>query len=103
MIRARLIVGLIVLATCAAATPPAYADVEAVWRRVEAAVERAVVERAPRPPVPVKVTWRQRRIGALDLGAALLAMTAADLDRDGRAELVALTAREVVVLAVSAG
>lgn len=93
---------LAVALTCAALARPAHADALAVWRRVQAAVERAVVERAPRPPVPVKVTWRERRIGALDLGAALLAMAVADVDRDGRAELVALTTHEVIVLAVGA-
>ena len=95
--------GVLGLVTCAALARPAHAGVEQTWRRVQAAVDRAVAERAPRPPAPVEVSWRERRIGALDLGAALLAMAAADLDRDGRAELVALTAREVVVLSAAAG
>jgi hypothetical protein len=45
------------------------------------------------------VTWRDRRIASVDLGAPLLALAAVDLDRDRRAELAALTTREVVVLA----
>jgi hypothetical protein len=102
MTRAR---ALAVLVTCAALAParPVRAGVRDMWIRVQDAVERAVAERGPRPPVPVPVTWRERRIASVDLGAELLAMTVADLDRDGRAELVALTTREVVVLAVAAG
>ncbi|MBE7453120.1 MAG: hypothetical protein HS111_30900 [Kofleriaceae bacterium] len=58
----------------------------------------AAREPPPRPPVPVKVTWRARRVASIDLGAALLALTAGDLDGDARAELVALTERDVIVL-----
>ena len=98
-VRALALAGVLV---CAAARP-AGADARALWLRVQRELDRAVAERAPRPPVPVPVTWRERRAGALDLGGELLTMAAADLDRDGRAELVALTAREVIVLSAGGG
>jgi hypothetical protein len=69
------------------------------WREVVQAVEVAVGERSRRPPVPVAVTWRERRIASIDLGAPLLALTAVDMERDGRAELAALTTDAVVLLA----
>ena len=71
-----------------------------LFRELGATLDAMVAERVPRPPVPVPVSWRDRRIGSIDLGAPLLALVAADLDRDGRAELAALTTGEVVVLAV---
>ena len=54
------------------------------------------------PPVPVKVTWKPLRLGSLDLGAPLAALAAADLDGDGRSELYAVTAREVVGIGIRA-
>lgn len=56
------------------------------------------------PPVPVAVTWRPQKLApSLDLGAPLLALAAADLDGDGKAELYAVTTREVIALAVGGG
>ena len=59
---------------------------------------------APRlvPPVPVRVAWRPIRLGSLDLGAPLAALAAADLDGDGKAELYAVTSREVIGIAIRA-
>lgn len=71
-----------------------------LFRELGAVLDGVIAERVPRPPVPVPLSWRDRRIGSIDLGAPLLAVAAADLDRDGRAELVALTTRELVVLSV---
>lgn len=71
-----------------------------LFRELGATLDAVVAERSPHPPVPVAVSWRDRRIASIDLGAPLLAVAAADLDRDGRAELAALTTREVVVLSV---
>jgi hypothetical protein len=70
-----------------------------LWSSVRKAVELAVAERSRRPPVPVAVTWRDRRVASVDLGAPLLAVAGVDVDRDGRIELAALTTREVVLLA----
>ncbi len=60
---------------------------------------------APRlvPPVPVQVAWKPARLGSLDLGAPLAALAAADLDGDGKAELYAVTSREVIAIAIRAG
>ena len=71
----------------------------AALRAVLQAIDVAITERARRPPVPVAVTWRERRIASVDLGAPLLAVVGVDLERDGRVELAALTTREVVLLA----
>lgn len=68
-----------------------------LWTRVRAEIDAAVEARTPKPPVPVKVSWQPRRLATLDLGAPLLALDGADLDGDGRAELVALTTAEIVV------
>ncbi|MBA3456572.1 MAG: hypothetical protein H0T42_26015, partial [Deltaproteobacteria bacterium] len=69
---------------------------------VRSGLEEAVVARAPKlvPPVPIRVAWKAVRVGSLDLGAPLVAMTAADLDRDGKGELYAVTSREVVAFAL---
>jgi len=60
--------------------------------------------RAPRvvPPVPVRVAWKPVKLGSLDLGAPLAALAAADLDGDGKAELYAVTSRDVVGIAIRA-
>ena len=52
---------------------------------------------APTPtPKPRKLAFRA--VGSVDLGAPLLDLVAADLDGDGKAELVALTPDDVAVL-----
>jgi hypothetical protein len=69
--------------------------------RARALLDEASAERVPprRPPRPVPVKWKAKKLGAVDLGAPLVALTSGDLDGDGRAELVAVTEREIVVLA----
>ena len=68
---------------------------------VSARLEALRASRVPKlvPPVPVAVTWRPQKLTpSLDLGAPVLALTAADLDGDGKAELYAVTAREVIAI-----
>lgn len=71
---------------------------------VERRLDELAASHAPKlvPPVPVAVRWKAVRLGSLDLGAPLVAMTAADLDGDGSGELYAVTAREVVAIAIRA-
>ena len=76
------------------------------FARLEAAVraglDEAALAHAPKlvPPVPIKVTWKAVRLGSADLGAPLVALTAADLDGDGKGELYAVTPREVVAIGI---
>ena len=64
------------------------------------ALARATAAKSPKlvPPVPIKVTWKAVRIGSIDVGGPLVALGAADLDTDGKAELYAVTTREVVAI-----
>jgi hypothetical protein len=55
----------------------------------------------PAPPVPVAIRWKPQRLGSLDLGAPVVAVAAADLDRDGKAELYLVTSREVFAVAIA--
>jgi hypothetical protein len=50
------------------------------------------------PPVPIAVKWRPVKLASIDLGAPLVALTAADLDGDGRAELYAVTTHDVIAI-----
>lgn len=85
----------IALAPGASAAAPR--DLAGLFDRIDARVAAAIEARRPVPPRPVAVTWRDRRVLAADLGAPLLALAAGSLDGDGRAELVLLTAAEVVI------
>lgn len=54
------------------------------------------------PPVKVVVSWKPQRLTPVfELGAPLLALGAADLDGDGRAELYAVTTREVIAFSIA--
>jgi len=56
------------------------------------------------PTTAVARRWSFRPLAApVELGSSLLALAAADLDADRRAELIALTVDEVLVLRVEAG
>ncbi|RMH42542.1 MAG: hypothetical protein D6689_07880 [Deltaproteobacteria bacterium] len=68
-----------------------------LWRDVRAVVADAIAPRVE-PPQPVRVVWRPRALGVLDLGAPLIALAAGDVDGDGRAELVAVTTAEVAIV-----
>lgn len=72
---------------------------------VRAGYAEALAARTPRlvPPVPVPVRWKAIRLGSLDLGAPLVALTGADLDADGRGELYAVTTRDVIAIGMAGG
>jgi len=72
---------------------------------IRARLDAAIAARKPKlvPPVPIEVKWRPQRIaGSIDLGQ-VVAIVAADLDGDRRAELYAVTPREVIALAIAGG
>ncbi|HET7500104.1 MAG TPA: VCBS repeat-containing protein [Kofleriaceae bacterium] len=68
----------------------------AVRGRLDAARQSHVARLVP--PVPVTPRWKPQKLGSLDLGAPLVAVAAADLDGDGKAELYLVTAREVIAV-----
>jgi hypothetical protein len=86
----------------ASAEPTAGDRLRGFLERAARLLDEAVAARRPVPPRPVAVRFRDRRLMAIDLGAPLLAVAAGSLDGDERAELVALTAAEVVVLRLTA-
>ncbi len=75
--------------------------------RLAAAVRARLDEAAgahvarPVPPAPVTLRWKSQKLGSLDLGAPLVAVAAADLDGDGKAELYLVTSREVIAVGVA--
>lgn len=94
------------LALCCAAVPPARADdgylarlSQAVRTRLDAAAQGHVARLVP--PVPVVVRWKPQKLGSLDLGAPVVAVAAADLDGDGKAELYLVTSREVIAVGLA--
>ena len=95
-------------AVCALAAR-SYAAPDDYLSRLGAQVQKRLDElaaaRAPQltPPTPVAVTWRAVRVGSIDLGTSLVAFTAGDLDGDGKGELYAVTAREVIGVAMRGG
>jgi len=97
--------GLAVLVACVVATQ-ARAD-DDYLARLAGAVHTRLDDAAashlarPVPPVPVTLRWKTQKLGSLDLGAPLVAVTAADLDGDGKAELYLVTAREVIAVGLS--
>lgn len=100
MVRAALVL-LVALAA------PARAGSEDYFARLAAAAKRSADEviaaRPPKlvPPVAVTPAWKPVRIGSIDPGAPLVALVSADLDRDGKAELYAVTTREVIALGIA--
>jgi hypothetical protein len=75
-------------------------QVGALWDRITVLLDEASAAHVPArvPPMPVPVRWQAKRVASIPLDAPLLALAAGDLDGDARDELVALTAREVVIL-----
>lgn len=73
--------------------------------RATEALERARAARLQaRPrPAPVRVRWSPKRIATLDVGGVLGAMLGADLDGDGRPELLAVTDQSLIAYQLSDG
>ncbi len=98
---------LLAVAALGLVASPAEAGTDDYFARLATAartsVDGVIAARAPKlvPPVPVKLTWKAVRLGSLDLGAPLVALTAVDLDRDGKAELYAVTTREVIAIGLA--
>ncbi|HEX7840521.1 MAG TPA: hypothetical protein VF469_23745 [Kofleriaceae bacterium] len=98
--------GLVAIMLWCAAVRPARAD-DGYLARLAAAVRARLDEAAAAhvvrlvPPVPVKVTWSPQRRGSIDVGAPVVAVAAADLDGDGKAELYLVTPREVIAVAIT--
>ncbi|MBV8759267.1 MAG: VCBS repeat-containing protein [Deltaproteobacteria bacterium] len=96
--------GLVALAATAIgfAARPARADdfLHRLVADARARVDAEAAAHAPRPvpPVPVAVKWRPAKLTSIDLGAPLVALTAADLDGDGKAELYAVTTHDVIAI-----
>lgn len=69
---------------------------------MRAQVDAAIIARPPRRPAPkpVSLRWKLVKLGTLELGAPLVALTGADLDGDRKAELYAVTTREVIAIGV---
>jgi hypothetical protein len=79
---------------------PAGGALVELWHQAMQALQKASDEREPPlvAPRPVTLRWQARRVSSIDLDAPLLALGAGDLDGDGRAELIALTTRELVIM-----
>jgi hypothetical protein len=73
-------------------------------RDVRSKLDAAIVARPPKlvPPKPIAIKWKLVKLGSFDLGAPLVTLTGADLDGDGKGELYAVTAREVIALGMRA-
>lgn len=94
----RWIAALGALAVLAASSPVRAGDVRDFLADLTARLEAAAAARRPTPPVPVAVRFRDRRLASLDVGAPLLALAGAPLDDSPGAELIVLTAREVLIV-----
>jgi hypothetical protein len=67
-------------------------------------VDAAIVARPPKlvPPKKLALAYKLAKVGTLDLGAPLVTLAAADLDGDGRGELYAVTAHDVIAIGIGA-
>ena len=81
-----------------AATPDSF--LHDLVRDIRERIDAVIVARAPTlvPPQKIDVRWRLAKLGSLDLGAPLVALAGGDLDGDRKAELYAVTAREVIAI-----
>ena len=101
----RLAAALVIVLVGSARADDGHGFMHRLAAEVRARLGDAAAARRPAlvPPVPVAVHWKAQRSGALDLGAPLVAMVGADLDGDGKGELYAVTAREVIAIGFAAG
>lgn len=71
---------------------------ETLIEKIDQDLERAIADNRRKPPQPVAVTWKKRRLGRVDLGAPLLDLVSRDLDGDSKDELIAVTTTHIAVL-----
>lgn len=75
---------------------------ERLVANIEVRLDAAIVARPPKlvPPSKVALSWKLAKLGSLDLGAPLVALTGGDLDGDGKGELYAVTTRDVIAIGI---
>ncbi len=81
---------------------PPQSFIDKLLAEIHAKVDAAIIAQPPKlvPPTPIKVGWKLAKLATVDLGGPLAALTAGDLDGDGKAELYAVTPSEVIALGV---
>jgi hypothetical protein len=85
----------------AAASPrPPQTYAEKLVAEMRRLVDAAIVARPPKlvPPKKVALAYKLGKLGTVDLGAPLVTLAAGDLDADGKAELYAVTAHDVIAI-----
>lgn len=82
--------------------PPPAGPLHRLLGDLRARIDASIMARPPKlvPPKKLAIKWKLGKVGSIDLGGPLLALTAADLDGDRKAELYAVTPREVIAIAV---
>lgn len=82
---------------------PPQTFIEKLLAITHARVDATIIAKPPKlaPPKALKLGWKLGKLASLDLGGPLAALTAADLDGDGKAELYAVTPREVVAIGLA--
>lgn len=68
------------------------------WQSIETQFDSFAESRKIVPPTPIKVRWRAREVLTKPLENDLLDLIAADLNLDGKSELVGLTSKELLVI-----
>jgi hypothetical protein len=84
----------------ASAAEPPRPGLSRILQRAAELLAEASSQRVPplRPPVPREVRWKAVRVASVDLGEPLRALLGADLSGDGKSELYAATATQLVAL-----
>ncbi len=80
---------------------PSRGFVDKLAGAIHAKIDALIIARPPKltPPTPIKLRYKLAKVATLDIGAPLAALAAGDIDGDGKAELYAVTAREIVAIA----